>query len=302
MTNVLSIQRRTARSATGGMSRACRDDRRDRTGDRQAARPRTVDERRCGYCKEPLARRDRESDRLWERRKYCSRRCAGKDHVAPIDTLYTVDPNGCWRWNGHVGRDGYALCKRDGYYSSAHRVVYTQLRGPIPKDLHLDHLCRVRDCVNPDHLEPVTPYENFRRGLHFQQTPCKRGHEFTEDNTSTASGRVSARPVTTSERLRRHDGCKAGSSALNSVNSMATLDQPRGRDAAVDGPFEGHAAPTLARLDSRLVALEEAVADLRQVIAGSMEYAQARDLEHDPGALDNAAAITRIFAQRTKAA
>lgn len=93
----------------------------------------------------------------------------------------------CWLWTGAVtGGGGYGHFRRDGVSSVAHRTTYELLVGPIPVGLELDHLCRVRRCVNPAHLEPVTHLENVRRGLGGQQprrSHCIRGHEFTPDNT-----------------------------------------------------------------------------------------------------------------------
>lgn len=98
------------------------------------------------------------------------------------------------------GSGGTVLRKRpnaDGYIDlnidsgrglRAHRVVYEQVVGPIPDGLVLDHLCRVRCCCNPDHLEPVTHIENIMRGAgtgaaNAVKTHCKNGHEFTVENT-----------------------------------------------------------------------------------------------------------------------
>lgn len=74
----------------------------------------------------------------------------------------------------------------DGKPRRAHRVAYELLVGPIPEGLVLDHLCRVRHCVNPDHLEPVTKRENERRGkcgeLFVRVRTCLRGHELSASN------------------------------------------------------------------------------------------------------------------------
>lgn len=86
---------------------------------------------------------------------------------------------GCWLWLGALGRGGYGLSRHRGVLSVVHRVAYELLVGPIPEGLQLDHLCRVRHCVNPDHLEPVTALENVRRSRGWFNTPaheCARGH------------------------------------------------------------------------------------------------------------------------------
>jgi len=95
----------------------------------------------------------------------------------------------CWEWRGAKSRDGY------GYFSVApktmryaHRVAFELLVGPIPDGMQLDHLCRNRACVRPDHLEPVTGRENRLRGSGFvaekaQQTHCIHGHLLDEANT-----------------------------------------------------------------------------------------------------------------------
>lgn len=94
----------------------------------------------------------------------------------------------CWRWTGALNSEGYGRLRADGKQSkAAHRKVYELLVGPIPEGLTLDHLCRNRYCVNPDHLDPVTLKENLARGfgvgaLNTAKEACKRGHPFTEDN------------------------------------------------------------------------------------------------------------------------
>jgi hypothetical protein len=71
----------------------------------------------------------------------------------------------------------------DGTTKLLHRAVYAALVGPIPQGLHLDHLCRVRNCVNPAHLEPVTNRENGARGIKGALTThCPAGHAYVEPN------------------------------------------------------------------------------------------------------------------------
>jgi len=72
---------------------------------------------------------------------------------------HVVIGESCWLWTGPLNPGGYGT--NGGRL--AHRVVYERLIGQIPAGLTLDHLCRVRNCVNPQHLEPVTIAENLRR-------------------------------------------------------------------------------------------------------------------------------------------
>lgn len=98
-----------------------------------------------------------------------------------------VDDNGCWIWTRSQVTNGYGAFW-DGGAITAHRWAYLHFIAPIPEGLQIDHLCRVRLCCNPQHLEPVTPAENVLRGdglsaVNARKTECKRGHEFTEANT-----------------------------------------------------------------------------------------------------------------------
>lgn len=108
---------------------------------------------------------------------------------------FEVDDNDCWIWTGKLSTAGYARAPggRRGYHIQASRLMYEALVGPIPEDLELDHLCRVRSCVNPDHLEPVTHAENVRRGdggrVWREKTHCPSGHPYDEQNTKWYQGR-----------------------------------------------------------------------------------------------------------------
>jgi hypothetical protein len=87
--------------------------------------------------------------------------------------------NGCWLWRGKVGTNGYAMFQIDRKYIRVHRASYQAFVGPIPAGLQIDHLCRNRACVNPQHLEPVTQRENTRRGFLSRKPTCPLGHEMT---------------------------------------------------------------------------------------------------------------------------
>jgi hypothetical protein len=82
--------------------------------------------------------------------------------ISPLNK-YKVDEKGCWIWQGSVGRHGYGRLKWKGKTSSAHRVMYEITKGYIPNGLVIDHLCSVKPCINPDHLEAVTLSENSQR-------------------------------------------------------------------------------------------------------------------------------------------
>lgn len=94
---------------------------------------------------------------------------------------------GCWIWRGAVstGTTYGSFYVDRATKVGAHRYSYTLLRGAIPEGSDLDHLCRQRLCVNPDHLEPVTRQENVQRGSwgHAMRKHCKHGHPYTPENT-----------------------------------------------------------------------------------------------------------------------
>ncbi len=116
---------------------------------------------------------------------YMERFWAKVDKNGPIPEN-RPDLGPCWEWTG-ANTAGYGVYGR-GPQKLVHRMSYELHIGPIPAGLQIDHLCRNRCCLNPDHLEVVTGAENLRRslgptGLNAQKTHCKRGHPFDEGNT-----------------------------------------------------------------------------------------------------------------------
>jgi len=101
--------------------------------------------------------------------------------------VYLNCKTGCWEWTGALDRSGYGAFKDKGKKINAHRWSYLNYVGEIPGGLDLDHLCRVRKCVNTAHLEPVTRKVNARRGdaVGPKVTHCIHGHEYTAANTYT---------------------------------------------------------------------------------------------------------------------
>lgn len=175
--------------------------------------------RTCQYCGiEFLAKPSRIAQ--WGA-KFCSRRCSSLGRTYPVGCvraksvrplierlLSRVNQDGplsearpdlgpCWVWMRKLHHGGYAHAPdAEGRTAQVHRLVYRELVGPIPDGLQLDHLCRVRHCCRPSHLEPVTQAVNLLRGegvcaKNARKTHCKRGHPFDVVNTIiTKNGRT----------------------------------------------------------------------------------------------------------------
>ena len=128
-----------------------------------------------------------------------------KTFVRWRQNIWPDEETGCWLWMGHTDKDGYGkMSFRVGgqaLYARAHRWGYEALRGSVPQELVLDHLCRVRSCVNPWHLEPVTNAVNIRRGETGSSnqarankiTHCPFGHAYEGWNLIRYQGRRSCR-------------------------------------------------------------------------------------------------------------
>lgn len=159
------------------------------------------------------------------KREYVTNRVS--PDMSPADRVKRhaiVTPGGCWIWGLKKDKKtGYGTLTINYKVYKAHRVSYEAFVGPIPEGLHIDHLCRVRACVNPLHLQPVTPLVNTRRGMNHNvlTSRCPQGHEYNEENTYRHGGRRYCRPckrvyralweaLTPAERAaRRADGLPA---------------------------------------------------------------------------------------------
>lgn len=105
------------------------------------------------------------------------------NHGTPMERwMVRVDASGdCWQWVGRYVPAGYGMLGNE----FAHRLAWVLFVGPIPDDMVVDHMCRNRGCVNPDHLQVVTQATNLAQspattaGRH----RCRNGHPFTSENT-----------------------------------------------------------------------------------------------------------------------
>lgn len=125
---------------------------------------------------------------------------------------------GCWVWLGRIDSDGYGIADYAGRAWRAHRLIYTLVVGPVSPEMVMDHLCRTRCCVRPEHLEPVTTKENNLRGWTWaqwkaRQTHCVRGHPLSGSNLAIRAGRSrlerrcrACDAIRSAEYLRRKNG------------------------------------------------------------------------------------------------
>jgi hypothetical protein len=123
----------------------------------------------------------------------------------------------CHIWTSSLTPDGYGRIQIGGRTIRAHRATYTERHGAIPDGLQIDHLCRQKACVNPDHLEAVTSKENTRR--HYAlQTHCKYGHPLSGENLRILVGgyracRICRHAMCSNRRRRLAEAARQGAAA-----------------------------------------------------------------------------------------
>jgi len=158
----------------------------------------------------------------FEDQKFCSKKCfydrpALSRVYAKTDKTPGHGPWGdCWLYTGTLDECGYGKVRHNGVKRGAHSVSYEVNIGPIPKGLEIDHLCRVRNCVNPAHLEPVTHAENMRRSpmqgvMQKAKTHCPQGHPYAGDNLYIHKNRRSCKICQRAKKVRwelRHPAVK----------------------------------------------------------------------------------------------
>lgn len=176
--------------------------------------------------------------------------CWARERSPLIERLidsYSPEPmSGCWLWTKSLDTKGYAQITTGSNYDSsrrlkrAHRVAYEELIGPIPVGLQLDHKCRVRSCVNPNHLEPVTQRVNLLRGegtsaKNAVKTHCKRGHEFVPDNTYVFRGKRQCKECKYYSNLSRLRAASlsAGQRERKSARNYSSLNQESAQSVGV---------------------------------------------------------------------
>lgn len=116
------------------------------------------------------------------------------------------EATGCWNWIGTISSNGYGVAHIGRKTTSAHRAVYLVIIGSVARGLELDHLCRNRRCVNPNHLEPVTHSENVKRATRIHSSFCKYGHVLDGIRTREGAGRYCKTCVKLRKQKQRSQG------------------------------------------------------------------------------------------------
>ncbi len=182
--------------------------------------------------------------------------------------------DGCWNWTGARTPIGYGDFGLNGKTVRAHRLMYHKYVAPIPENMVVDHMCRNASCVNPDHLRVITHVENTMIGnspqaLNARKTHCKRGHEFTKENTD----------IRGAPGINRGRHCLACQKAYQKIRSKNVSDKRR---EAKNVEIE--------RLNSEIAKLRELLERAKKIVL----YHDSHDLYGEPAKwLEDYAALTK---------
>ena len=124
----------------------------------------------------------------------------------------SITENGCWEWQASLARGNYGVIGHKRRTVYAHRFSYEHYKGRVPDGLQIDHLCKNPKCVNPEHLEAVTPSENTRRSdapriaaeRHLAITHCPKGHPYDLINTRYYKGKRFCKECNRLSKQRRN--------------------------------------------------------------------------------------------------
>ena len=154
-------------------------------------------------------------------------------------TRIVVTETGCWLWKNDPNSEGYGRWKMANVHYPAHRFVYELVRGSIAHGLTLDHLCRKKLCVNPNHLDPVPIAVNIMRGegvaaRNARKTHCAKGHLFGGDNLVIKDGghhrvcricrNAQARQMTPVQRAHRNEWKRLYRQRLKSLRPVPRIE------------------------------------------------------------------------------
>lgn len=165
----------------------------------------------------------------------------GVSAIERFEQKYIPEPNsGCWLWVGADKGDGYGSFRSDsGRHQGPHRWIMEQVHGHIPSDRVIDHKCRVRSCVNPDHLRIVTQSQNMLLAAPFgtlgaankRKTHCPNGHEYSGSNLLVEGGRNASRKCricTRAGERRRYAAVKVLTDGKAAASAEASLGKVAG--------------------------------------------------------------------------